>query len=261
MHAANYFENAMLNLFRGTQITAPAKVYLALFLTDPTDTGTAGTELSYTNYARQEVTFSAPEADGSGGMVMKNAVEIGFPECLTDAGTVTHAAIMDAATGGHMLLHCPLESELPVTPGIAPVFRAGSVSWQWDGIFPAAIKAAVMNTLRNMNMAGIATPYIAFCNGDPTAGGAEFSGNDYARIPVTFSAPQQVQSGAGQISNTQLVLAARASAIRRNLTHIAIMDAATAGNICAVIEMPNPMTVKAGMIIGFRAGELKITAD
>lgn len=256
MHAANYFENAMLSLFRGTQITAPAKVYLALFLSDPTDTGAAGTEISYTNYARQEVNFGSPEADGSGGMVMANTAEIGFPECLVNAGTVTHAAIIDAATGGHVLLHCPLESELPVTPGIAPVFRPGSVSWQWDGVFTQSIKTAIMNTLRKTTASGIATPYIAFFNGN-----TEFSGADYVRIPVTFSAPSQNQSGAAQIANTALVLASRASASRRTLTHIAIADAATGGNICAKIEMPTPQDVKAGMIMGFRAGDLKITAD
>ena len=192
---------------------------------------------------------------------MTNSAEIGYPECLSNAGTVTHAAIMDALTGGHMLLHCPLESELPVTPGIAPVFRPGSISWQWTGSFPAQIKTAIMNTLRNVTMAGIATPYIAFCNGDPTGSGAEWSDADYDRIPVTFGAPEQIQSGADQIANTALVLASRASSLRRILTHIAIMDAPTAGNICAVIEMPTPMVVKAGMLIGFRAGELKITVD
>ena len=256
MHAANYFEDAMLNLFRGTQITAPAKVYLALFLTDPTDTGSAGIEISYENYARQEVAFEAPEPDSSGGMVMANAAEIGFPECLVNAGTVTHAAIMDAQTGGHMLLYCPLECELPVTPGIAPTFRIGSVAWQWSGVFSAAVKTAIMNSLRNINAAGIATPYIAFFDGD-----AEFTGADYARFPVTFGAPEQSQNGADQIANTALINAPIASATRRTLTHIAIMDALTGGNICAKIELTTPLDVKAGMIIGFRAGDLKITAD
>ena len=39
--------------------TRPVAQYLALFLTDPTDTGAAGTEVSLFGYARQAITFGA----------------------------------------------------------------------------------------------------------------------------------------------------------------------------------------------------------
>ena len=60
MNATNYFETAILNSMRGVALTAPAKIYLALFLTDPTDSGQAGVEIAYPEYVRQEITFSAP---------------------------------------------------------------------------------------------------------------------------------------------------------------------------------------------------------
>ena len=57
MYASNYLETAIINLMRGTSLQAPTGLYVGLFLSDPTDTGTAGTEVSYTGYARQPITF------------------------------------------------------------------------------------------------------------------------------------------------------------------------------------------------------------
>ena len=45
--------------------TRPVAQYLALFLTDPTDTGAAGTEVSLFGYARQAITFGAISANTS----------------------------------------------------------------------------------------------------------------------------------------------------------------------------------------------------
>ena len=55
MYATNYFEEKMLNLMHGYNISAPEKLYLELFLTDPGDAGTGGTPISYSGYARQEI--------------------------------------------------------------------------------------------------------------------------------------------------------------------------------------------------------------
>ena len=65
MYMTNYMETAVLNLFRGISITAPQKVYMALFLSNPGESGT-GTEANYTGYSRVEVSFSTP-AVMSGG--------------------------------------------------------------------------------------------------------------------------------------------------------------------------------------------------
>ncbi len=51
MYACDYLETGFLNVLRGVTFAAPTKVYLALFLNDPGDSGTAGTEISYAGYA------------------------------------------------------------------------------------------------------------------------------------------------------------------------------------------------------------------
>ena len=77
MYATNYFETMILNVLNGVQAGAPATVYVGLFLTNPGEAG-GGTEISYTGYARQAITFDAPESmeDGIG---IKNSAEITFP--------------------------------------------------------------------------------------------------------------------------------------------------------------------------------------
>lgn len=72
MYATNHFEEIMLNLARGISASAPETMYLALYLNDPGDDG-AGTEVSYSGYARQPITFSAPAASGNGYAMQNTA--------------------------------------------------------------------------------------------------------------------------------------------------------------------------------------------
>ena len=87
--------------------------YVALFTTATTDAG-GGTEVSGGGYARQLVGLSA--ASGAGGLT-SNAADIVFPTATADWGTVTHVAIMDAATGGNMIMHSPLDASKAIAVG------------------------------------------------------------------------------------------------------------------------------------------------
>ena len=64
MYATHYFERKVLGVFSGTAFTSPSKLYVGLYLSNPTDTGIAGTEVNYLEYARQEVTLCSPQARG-----------------------------------------------------------------------------------------------------------------------------------------------------------------------------------------------------
>lgn len=259
MYASNYFEQAILNLLRGNSITAPGTVYLGLFLTNPTDTGQAGNELSYSGYVRQPITLTAPAASEA-GIYVENANEIGFAESAIAAGTINYAAIFDEQSGGNMLVYAQLSNPLEVVAGIAPVFRTSSIRWTFSGNISPAMKTAILNVLRGADVAGI-TPWIALCNGDILASGVEFSGNNYARFRVTFSAPAQQESGAAQVKNTALALSNIATGSWGNLTHIAIMSAQTEGTIFATMAVPNPFQIKNGMAAGFQAEALKLSMN
>ena len=43
MYATNYFETGILNVMKGITLTAPSQLFIGLFISNPTETGTAGT--------------------------------------------------------------------------------------------------------------------------------------------------------------------------------------------------------------------------
>ena len=118
----DYSENAILNLMRSVAWTAFA-AYVALFTTATTDAG-GGTEVTGGAYARQLVGLSA--ASGAGGST-SNAADITFPTATADWGTVTHVAIMDAATAGNMIMHSPLDASKTIAAGDTFKINAGDL--------------------------------------------------------------------------------------------------------------------------------------
>lgn len=259
MYATNYFENLMLNLMRSQSITAPSNIYLALFQSNPGDTGTEGTEISYSGYARQAITFSAPAASGS-GLMMQNSSLITFPEAPAASGTVTYVAVLDSLSGGNMWLYGQLDQPLVIQAGVSPVFRAGNVKWIWSGNLSTYYRTAIMNTLRGTNCSGF-TPYVGLCNGDPTGSGNEFSGNNYARMPVTMTAPAQQTSGTALVQNSTTITTGIATGNWGTLNTIAIFDALTSGNAYAVIPLGSSFTIQTGYTAGFREGNLQFNVN
>ena len=73
--------------------------YLALFLTDPTASGT-GTEVSGGGYARKIINFSAPSLV-SGKEQVSNSAPVDFGTLTADLGTVAYWGIYD---GGQFAL-------------------------------------------------------------------------------------------------------------------------------------------------------------
>lgn len=127
----DYFEQAILNWFRGTAFpTAPANVYVALFTAATDDTNAGGTEVSGNAYARQAVSvasgsWSAPSTPG----VISNSNAITFPAATPATwGTVTHMSIQDALTTGNRLVHGALTASKTVGIGDIFQFAVGTLS-------------------------------------------------------------------------------------------------------------------------------------
>jgi len=119
---SDYLENKIIDhMLRNQAYTPPATIYLALFTTATDDAG-GGTEVSGGAYARQAVSLSA----ASGG-ASENSADITFPTATADWGTVTHVALMDALTGGNMLLHSPLDASKTVNNGDTFKITAGDL--------------------------------------------------------------------------------------------------------------------------------------
>lgn len=105
MSLTNTFETTTLTwLFTANSATRPTAWYLALFTSDPTDTGAAGTEVSGGGYAREAVAFTVS------GNTATNSAAIEWDAATGSWGTVTHIAIMDASSGGNMIASNALTS-------------------------------------------------------------------------------------------------------------------------------------------------------
>lgn len=225
----NIFEQYVLNAARSTTTTAPAEVYVALFLSSPTETGTAGTEASYTGYARQTVTLDTPTTTGT-TVATSNTNQIVFPTPPTASGTVTYAAICDSSSGGNVLVYKALASPITLTSETSPRFNAGEIVLTLAaGDMDPTYKVTVLNFLRGSNLVGF-SPYLALYNGDPTATGTELSGTGYARLSLTFGSPTEQVSGQMQMSNTNAAQTAAANANWGTFAYGVVMTDVSGGN-------------------------------
>lgn len=117
MSLTNAFETHTLQYLLTTDsVTRPTAWYVGLFTSDPTDTGAAGTEVSGFDYARTAATFSVT------GDTASNTSAIEFPAAVGgNWGTIGWIGIMDASSGGNMIIHSALDVAKAINDG--DVFR------------------------------------------------------------------------------------------------------------------------------------------
>ena len=123
---SDYTENLLLNwLLTTNSATRPTAWYVGLFTAAPSDTG-GGTEVTGNGYARVATgTISVSGTD----TLATNAAAIEFAAASGgNWGTITHAAIFDASSGGNMLAWAALTTSRTINDG--DVFRipAGSLT-------------------------------------------------------------------------------------------------------------------------------------
>ena len=118
MSLTNAFETHTLQYLLTTDsLTRPTSWYIALFTSDPTDTGSAGTEVSTdTGYARTAVTFTVSGDTASNSAAVEFSAASGG-----NWGTISHIGVMDASTGGNMIVHSALTTAKAINDG--DVFR------------------------------------------------------------------------------------------------------------------------------------------
>lgn len=131
---SDYLEQKLLDhVFNKVTFTPPTTIYVALYTSDPTDADT-GTEVSGGSYARVLVyengggtpDWNLAVVDGIGYMVA-NSDEVVFPTATASWGTVTHAGLCDALSGGNLLMHTLLDVPKLVESADTFRFPAGDV--------------------------------------------------------------------------------------------------------------------------------------
>lgn len=106
------------------------------------------------------------------------------------------------------------------------------------------------------------TLYIALFLNNPTdaATGTEVSGSEYARKVITFGEVSQIE-GKATISNSDDIEFDQAGDNWGLVTHAAIYDDLTGGNMYYYGPLENPKDVQTSDILKVLAGELKLTLD
>lgn len=120
---SDYLENEIMDhIFENGAYVPTATVEVALWVGDPTDTGLAGAEAAYTNYARQTIAFDAAAA-----RLINQTAQVDFPQCgVTGQAGITHYAIFEAAAG-NILAHGALSATVGVVQGNTPSIAAGEI--------------------------------------------------------------------------------------------------------------------------------------
>jgi len=200
MFATHFYEEMLLNTFRNIPAVGINNLFVGLYLNNPTNTGQAGIELSYTGYTRLPITFTPPYTEGD-RVGIRNPDALLWETSPTDAGEARFVGISDAPVGGNMLLYGELTTPLEIRAGQQPSVSAGSIRYFVVGDKTREWKTRALNVLRGNTFGGI-QPHLALFSSDPQAGGVELAGEAYERVPVEFSSPTIEVGGQSRIINS-----------------------------------------------------------
>lgn len=132
---SNFLELEILDqIFGAAAYTAPATLYFALCTAAPDDasTGSTITEANYTGYARKAMTNNKTTFGNAAAGAVANAAAITFDQCTAGSSTVTHFAIVDAASNGNVLAWGDLSTQKAISAGDIPEFAIGALTISLD---------------------------------------------------------------------------------------------------------------------------------
>lgn len=115
------FKAAILNTLRGSQLTGFTP-HIALFNGDPEG---SGAELSGAGYARPAIAFSAPVDQPGGQTMIVNSERVSFATPLATWGVWAYDGLMDAASGGSLILKNVNPTPETLLKNYVPIVSAG----------------------------------------------------------------------------------------------------------------------------------------
>lgn len=116
--------------------------------------------------------------------------------------------------------------------------------------------ALINATLRNTSYTSPSTVYVGLFTSDPTdaGSGTEVSGGSYAREAMAFASPSN-----GASVNSGAVEFDQATGNWGTITHFAIFDALTTGNMLYHGALTASKTIETGDVFKFAAGSVTVT--
>lgn len=257
---SNYAEAKLIDhMLRTASFSVPSNIYVALSTADPLDDGSGMAEPSGGNYSR--VQCNAWNAAASRAAVNTNVVT--FPKASASWGLTNYFAIFDAITSGNLLgsgsitsgAFTPIANDTPYIPAgqISLSFSTGGLStYAANKLLDHLLKTSAYTQPTHV-YAGLSTAN----PGDSAGSLAEPSGNSYARVLHDVWAA--VTGGA--TSNTGTVTFPEATGNWGTLSHSALFDALSSGNMLAYGALAVAKAIINGQIMAFESGDIDITID
>jgi len=131
LNYSTYLNGVLLDhVFGIATYTAAGTLYVALSTTDPGSDGATASEPA-DGYARQSVEASTAGFDRTDSEV-SNAAKVAFPTATGSWGTISHFMVLDASTGGNMLLGDAVTTAKAIDTDDTAKFAAGALKTTLD---------------------------------------------------------------------------------------------------------------------------------
>ncbi len=122
---SDYWENTILNHLFGQSSYTPPTIFVGVSTSNPGEDGSGLNEPGGGNYARVPTTASdwSPAASGA----LANAECVDFNQATGSWGTLTHFALFDAASAGHLIAYGNLVIPKAIGSGDTVRFEPGAL--------------------------------------------------------------------------------------------------------------------------------------
>lgn len=258
-YLSNYAENELLDhALKTGAFTVPAGLYIALSTADPTEDGSGIAEPVAMGYTRiQHDTFHA-----AADRIATNDGVVSYAEATGNWGAITHFAIFDDPTAGNMLIYGPLSDPKTINTGDDAYFADTAIAISWDvGAMGTYLANKLLDhLLKTATYTAETNLYVCLSTANPTdddSGLAEPVLANYARVVCnTWDA-----ASGGASENTNIIQFNISSGSWGTITHFALKNAATLGDLLFYGELTASKAVGSGDGPRFIAGALDIAVD
>jgi len=252
---SDFLELELLDHVFGTAYSVPTNIFIALSTADPLDTGAAIAEPSGNGYARKVHN----SWDAAAARLTENTGVITFAQASGAWGLITHYAIFDAITGGNFLAHGSLAVSKNVVNGNTPSIADGQIKVSFNsGAISNYLAHELLDHVFKVGSYNQPSIHVALSTanpGDDALGLAEPGSGNYAR--KAHSAWDVAAAGATE--NTGALTFNVPSGSWGLITHCAIMDALTAGNMLWYGTATPNQTPDNGDTVEYPAGALDVS--
>lgn len=251
----------------------PSTLYLGLFTSsDGLANNTVGIqdEVSGGSYAREALNGTTNYFREASGFEAVLHADVDWPVATADWGTITHAAVLDAASGGNVILWSPLTtSKLIETNDIMGILATDLVaSLASVGMSTYSAKKVLDHMLSNGRALTWSPPtnlWVALFTGanglatNVPASQTEVTGGAYSRLQLNGTDNYMTVAADFATSLYDDLEWPLASSYWGTVTHAAIMDSETGGNVLSWGALTRPKLIETNDRCVIKSGQITVS--